>query len=326
MSDLRNMVDVLESIVGHVGAVSWVALAFGLCFQLVKLAATARAWQGILRASYPDAAVGFPGVFAAYLSAVGLNAVLPARTGEVARLALAKRMVAGSSYPALAATIVVETLIDAALLAPVLAVAVSVGLVAGGVIPWSNIAPVFDHPGLIALAGIAVMILGAIVIRAGFRRREWLRALAVEARRGFSVFGARRGELARVAAWQAAALLCRVVAVWWFLKAFHLPATPRVVVAVLAVQVLSTLVPLLPGGAGTQQAMLLVVLGGLVPASALLGFSVGTQAFVAAFDVVLGLVAVAILLRTFNIRRSLRALHADRAASPPVSAPVPSDG
>lgn len=324
MSNLRDLASALESVVGHVGAVGWTALAFALCFQLAKLAATARAWQGILRASYPDAGVAFPGTFGAYLTAVGLNAVLPARTGEVARVALTKRMVPGSTYPALAATIVVETLIDAVLLVPVLVAALSLGLVAGGVLPWTSAGSVVvQHPVLVAAAAAAIVVLAAIILRAGLRRKEWLRDLAVEARRGFSVFGTRRGPLARVVAWQALSLLCRAGAVWWFLRAFHVSVTPRVVFAVLAVQVLATFVPLLPGGAGAQQAMLLVALGGVVPASALLGFSVGTQATVAAFDVVLALIAAVLLLRTLSFRRMFRSLRAEAAPTPHASLSPP---
>jgi len=323
MSDLREFASALQNVLGHVGDVSLTALALALCFQFVKLAATARAWQGILRASYPESRVPFSGTFGAYLTAVGLNAVLPARSGEVARVALAKRMIPGATYPAVAATILVETLIDAVLLAPVVLAALGLGLLSAGVVPWSSVLPaVAGHPGLLAAGLTAFALVAALLLRAGIRRKAWLHGVVVEARRGLSVFGARRVELGRIAGWQIVALAARAGAVWWFLHAFHLPSTPRVVFAVIAVQALASLIPLLPGGAGAQQAMLLVALGGLIPASALLGFSVGTQATVAAFDVALGLIALALLLRTLHVRRSLRALRAERPASPPAVSPL----
>jgi uncharacterized membrane protein YbhN (UPF0104 family) len=85
---------------------------------------------------------------------------------------------------------------------------------------------------------------------------------------------------------------------------------------VLLVQVvlsLSTIVPFTPGGAGTQQALLVYVLRrerGLV-----LSFSVGMNIATVVVNVVLGFTVIALMLRTLRWRR---ALERDRAADAPV--------
>ena len=64
----------------------------------------------------------------AYLAGVGLNAITPARSGDVLKLYLVKHRVEGSTYPTLAATLVVETLFDAAVGIALLAWAVYLGV------------------------------------------------------------------------------------------------------------------------------------------------------------------------------------------------------
>src|SRR5204863_1938429 len=64
-------------------------------------------------AAYPRVRIRRTSVVAAYLGGVGLNAIVPARGGDALKLFLVKRRVAGSTYPTLAATLVVETLFDA---------------------------------------------------------------------------------------------------------------------------------------------------------------------------------------------------------------------
>jgi len=85
---------------------------------------------------------------------------------------------------------------------------------------------------------------------------------------------------------------------------------------VLLVQVvlsLSTIIPFTPGGAGTQQALLVYVLRrqrGLV-----LSFSVGMNIATVVVNVVLGFTSIGLMLRTFRWRR---ALERDRTADAPV--------
>ena len=69
----------------------------------------------ILRATYPDERIEFREIWGAYFAGYGFNAVIPARGGDVVRLFLTKTSVPNSSYPAVAATFVVELGFDVAM-------------------------------------------------------------------------------------------------------------------------------------------------------------------------------------------------------------------
>ena len=61
---------------------------------------------------------------------------------------------------------------------------------------------------------------------------------------------------------------CRVASAAAFLDAFGIPATLRNALLVMVVGSLTTLLPVTPGGVGTQQALIVVVLGGRPRATA----------------------------------------------------------
>jgi glycosyltransferase 2 family protein len=85
---------------------------------------------------------------------------------------------------------------------------------------------------------------------------------------------------------------------------------------VMSVQTISTLLPLTPGGAGAQQALLVATLEGPGPI-AVLTYSVGQQIAVAAWTVVLGAIALIVIFRTTDWRRLIRVAgdEAERHAS-----------
>jgi hypothetical protein len=74
---------------------------------------------------------------------------------------------------------------------------------------------------------------------------------------------------------------------------------------VMSVQTVSTLLPLTPGGAGAQQALLVATLVGPGPI-AVLTYSVGQQIAIAAWTVVLGALALIFVFRTTDWRRLIR--------------------
>ena len=125
--------------------------------------------------------------------------------------------------------------------------------------------------------------------------------------------------------WQAASWLARGAGVYFFLEAFHIPASVQATVTVLVVQGLSTLLPFTPGGAGTQQAVLVFAFSGTTAASNVLGFSVGMQLVTTAVNVVLGFGAIAVMLRTLRWRQHVFAdegLKAATGSEPPGSDPA----
>jgi uncharacterized membrane protein YbhN (UPF0104 family) len=73
---------------------------------------------------------------------------------------------------------------------------------------------------------------------------------------------------------------------------------------VLAVQSLSTLLPFTPGGVGTQQGLIVYVFRNEhVGKTRLVSFSVGMQIALTAFNVLLGVVALAFMARTLRWKR-----------------------
>ena len=79
---------------------------------------------------------------------------------------------------------------------------------------------------------------------------------------------------------------------------------------------LTTLLPVTPGGVGTQQALIVVVLGGAASDSQLLSFSVGMQAAVVIANALLGGIALVLMLRTLSLRSAIgHARHHQRADS-----------
>ena len=80
--------------------------------HLLKTCCTSRAWRNTIAAAYPDEPVRWRSIYAAYLSGVGVNAIIPARGGDAVRLYLAHRAVPGSTYTTLASTLLVLSIFD----------------------------------------------------------------------------------------------------------------------------------------------------------------------------------------------------------------------
>ena len=101
--------------------------------------------------------------------------------------------------------------------------------------------------------------------------------------------------------------------------AFRIEQSLRNVLLVQAAQSLATLVPISPGGVGTEQAFLVYTLRGQASRSALLAFSVGMRLTLTAVNVVLGFTAILLTLRTLRFRRATRprAPAPQRLTTPP---------
>jgi hypothetical protein len=117
-----------------------------------------------------------------------------------------------------------------------------------------------------------------------------------------------RRYLSTVASWQAAGWLLRFFSFWFFLEAFHIGGSFQNVLLVMSVQTVSTILPLTPGGAGAQQALLVATLVGPGPI-AVLTYSVGQQIAVAVWTAILGALALVFVFRTTDWRRLLRSAN-----------------
>src|SRR5437762_2132889 len=124
---------------------------------------------------------------------------------------------------------------------------------------------------------------------------------------GFSVFADQTHYLRHVAVWQVADWSLRLVAIFFFLRAFHVPATLHNAILVQVTQSLAVLFPISPSGIGTEQALLLYTFAGKAAKTVLLSFSVGMRVTLIAFNALLGFGAILVMLRTVHWRQRVQA-------------------
>jgi len=301
----------------HLAAVDFSALAIAIAFQALRVVVRTRAWRNIIAAAYPDSRVRWRYVLGAYLGGVGLNAVTPARSGDVLKLFLIKHRVEGSTYPTLASTLVVETMFDALVGIALLGWAISLGVLPNldslPDLPNIDFRWAFQHPTALIIGALLLGIaIGVGLVWATKRVRAFWHRVA----QGFAILRTPGVYVSRVVTWQALSWCCRLATLYWMLRAFHVPASLHNALLAQIAQSLSTLHPITPGGAGTEQGLLLYLFSGQAPRSALLSFSVGTHIAVVLVNVVLGVIAVGLLTRSLRFRRLREAASSDAAEVP----------
>jgi glycosyltransferase 2 family protein len=288
----------------HLAAVDFRALGIACALHALRLAVRPLAWRNIIAAAYPRARIRRTSVVAAYLGGVGLNAIVPARGGDALKLFLVKRRVAGSTYPTLASTLVVETLFDS-----VVGLALLLWAIHLGALPSLHALPhlpnldwrwPFRHP-LALKVGLPLLFVLLVALLVWLARR--VVAFWERVKLGFAILRTPVEYLRLVVTWQALGWGLRLASIYWMLRAFHLPATVHNAVLVQVAQSLSTLLPLTPGGAGTEQGLLLYLFRRKAGRAALLSFSVGAHIVYVVVNVALGAVAVALLTRSLRFGR-----------------------
>lgn len=281
----------------RLASVDFGPLALAICCHLLKTACTSRAWRNAIAAAYPEESVPWRSIYGAYVSAVGVNAVLPARGGDVVKLYFAHRAVKGATYTTLAATLLVLALFDSVAAALLFVFALTQGALPGlGVLPHL---PGFDFRWVGESPELAVTLLIVLVIF-GIFGGVWLhfrvQDLKERVRQGIVVLHDRGRYLRTVAAWQAGDWLLRFVSLWFFLGAFGIDQSIRNVLLVQVTQSLATLVPISPGGIGTEQAFIVFVFEGSVARSLLLAFSVGMRLTLTVVNAIVGFTAIFLML------------------------------
>jgi uncharacterized membrane protein YbhN (UPF0104 family) len=309
----------------HLASVEWKWLAIGVVCHLCKLLAVSRAWRNIVQAAYPDRPVHWRQMFGAYVAGTGVNAVIPARGGDIVRLFLAKRRIEGSTYTTLVSTSLLQTLFDLVVAGCFVLWAVTQHVLPGFNVLKSPKLPALDygwafrHPtaGLI-LVGLLLLLGTALVAWVAERVEEFKAKVA----QGFSAFRDRSYYLRRVALWQIVDWSLRLATVFFFLRAFGIPATLHNALLVQVSQSLATIFPVSPGGIGTEQALLVYIFRNITSKSVALSFSVGMRVTLIVVNAIVGFTAILLMTGTLHIRR---AAEADRAGAEPARARV-SDG
>jgi uncharacterized membrane protein YbhN (UPF0104 family) len=280
-------------------------LALALVLQLVALAFRALAWRGVLAAAYPERRIPVLGVGCAYAAGVAVNAFVPARGGEAAKVALVRSQLPGTSVATIASSLSVVLVLDTILGAALMTTLWSLGR-----------APALPSPPSVGtlplVAGIVALVAVAAGLLAVVRFSETARRFLAAAARGFSVLRSPWTYASTVLPFQLSAWACRIAVVYLVLHAFRFEAGLETAVVLVVFTGVSTAVPV-PGGAGTQQVLAAYALQGVVSTAGAVSFSLGMQAGVTAVNAAVGLAATMLLFRTV---RPLAAVRAARGRPP----------
>jgi uncharacterized membrane protein YbhN (UPF0104 family) len=309
---MQQVLDAVEAFGDRLSTVEFVPLLLAVVAHLLKLAATSRAWRNVIAAAYPAERVRWRSVFAAYGAGVGVNAIIPARGGDVLRLYLVHRVVPASTYTTLASTLVVMSLFDLAMSGVFLGYALTLG-----VFPSFDALPrlpAFEFGWLVDNELVLIGVIGGLMV-ASFAFGVWasthIRNFWGRIAQAFTVLRRPVVYLRTVAFWQAVEWSLRLVTIWFVLGAFGVDQTVQNVLLVQVTQSLATMVPLTPGGVGTEQALLFYVLRGEAPRSQLLAFSVGFKILVSVVNLTIGAICLAATLRTVRFRRAIDTARGD---------------
>jgi uncharacterized membrane protein YbhN (UPF0104 family) len=298
--------EAVSTFFGTLADIGWGSLAAGLLLSLIMQIMRGHAWANAIRAAYPDTKVSERRIVASFLVGAGLNGVLPARGGDAMKIVLAKRSVAGSSFPTIITSFAVLTPFDSGIGILVLLYAVTQGLLPSP--PRLPNLPAFDisfwaaHPQLLTLV-LTVIGIGSVVGFAILARRA--EAFWQRVKQGLVIFSEPRRYAGEVLAWQLAGWILRFASFWLFLNAFHIGGSIQNVLLVMSVQAISGALPFTPGGAGAQQALLVATLHG-ASRTAVLSFSVGQQIAVTAWSVAVAFAALFFVFRITDWRGLVR--------------------
>jgi uncharacterized membrane protein YbhN (UPF0104 family) len=261
-------------------------------------------------------------MFGSYVAGTGVNALIPARGGDVVRLFLAKRRIEGSNYTTLVSTSLLQTLFDMLVATCFIVWAITQHVLPGLDALRSPRLPALDY-GWAFRHPVAGLILFGLLLLFGTALVAWIAERVEEFRakvaQGFAAFGDRSYYLRRVVFWQLVDWTLRLVTVFFFLRAFGIPATLRNALLVQVSQSLATIFPVSPAGIGTEQALLLYIFRNVTSKSMALSFSVGMRVTLIIVNAVVGFTAILLMTGTLRIRR---AAEADRAGGEPARADI----
>jgi hypothetical protein len=292
-------------------------LAAGLALHLVADVVRNGGWHGVLRAADPaHRPLRLRDVQAAAFAGGGVNSVVPARAGDLVKLALIRRRVPAARMPTLAATFVPETLFET--LAGVLLLTWAV---AGGYVPVDvAVAQAGGHPAAAAAIGAGA---AALIAAAGVLLRRRARRLYGDLVAGFAILRRPRDFAVRVVSWQLAGRAIRLAAIACCLAACRLPGDAAAAALAMAVEG-GTRVSFAPATAGLRVALLAYGLPAVTGTTVSLGAVVAYVAVVRSVRTVVSLAIAAVILAatfgTHSPRRALAALRRLRgAATEPLS-------
>jgi uncharacterized membrane protein YbhN (UPF0104 family) len=308
--------DAVDSFVSNLASLRPLPLFLALAFFTCYLSLRARASFNILRAAYPTERIAFRRVWGAYFAGYGFNAVIPARGGDVVRLFLTKNSVPNSSYPAVAATFVVELIFDIVMGSLILLFAFTQGVFPKppdfAKLNAFDLSYFAQRPEftlfVLTLVGVGGLVGFALLsVRA---KAFWERV-----RQGFTILQDRERYIREVFLVQLGGWCFRFAAFWMLLEAFNVGGSVKNVLLVLGVNAVSAAVPFTPQGAGVQQALLTKVFAGTAPGATVASYSVGQQIAIGALTFGIGFAAIVFIFRYRSFKEVIARGQSERSTS-----------
>lgn len=320
----NSIIDTIDSLLSSAGtffsqlaSLSWVSLLIGLGLYGLYLLLRSRALFNAVRAAYPGGQVRWRDVWGGYMVGYAVNNVFPLGGGNIAQLFLTRVAISDSTYPTIAAALSTGVLFDWFIGLLIMGFAFTQGVFPKP--PDFSKLPAFDISffasnmrfTLFFLTVLAMLFLVGFALLSARVRAFWQRI-----RLGLTILSDRRRYGRQMASWQLASWVPRFFAYWALLDAFHIGGSVRNALLVLAVQVVASVFPFTPGGAGVQQALLLAIFAGGTDVAA---FSVGQQIATAVLSSTLGFAALVLIFRFRSFREVIARgrEHRRRENAPP---------
>jgi uncharacterized membrane protein YbhN (UPF0104 family) len=309
-STISQLINSAGTFISQLTSLSWLSLLLGLALYALYLLLRSRALFNALRAAYPDQRFRWRDVWGAYMVGYAINNVFPLGGGSIAQLFLTRVAIDESSYPTVASALATGAIFDWFMGVLVMCFAFTQGVFPKP--PDFSKLPAFDISffasnmrfTLFLLTVLGVGFLIAFALLSARVKAFWQRV-----RQGFTILHDRRRYGREMASWQLASWVARFAAYWALLDAFHIGGSVRNALLVLGVQVVASVFPFTPGGAGVQQALLLTIFAGNPYVAS---FSVGQQIATAVLTTVLGFVAMVAIFRFRSFREVLERGRAHR--------------
>jgi uncharacterized membrane protein YbhN (UPF0104 family) len=321
-STITSLIDNAGQFFSQLANLSWVSLLIALGLYAMYLALRSRALFNAVRAAYPGEPIRWRDVWGAYMVGYAVNNVFPLGGGNIAQLFLTRLSIPPSSYPTIASALSTGVIFDWFIGLVIMAFAFTQGVFPKP--PDFSKLPAFDISffashmrfTLFFLTALGIAFLVAFALLSAKVRAFWQRV-----RQGFAILRDRRRYRREMASWQFASWIFRFGAYWALLDAFHIGGSVRNALLVLGVQVVASVFPFTPGGAGVQQALLLTIFSRSPDVAS---FSVGQQIATAVLTGVLGFAALVLIFRFKSFREVLergrehRRMEAGRKLDAPV--------
>jgi uncharacterized membrane protein YbhN (UPF0104 family) len=289
---------------------SWISLLLGLALYALYLLLRSRALFNAVRAAYPGITVRWRDVWGGYMVGYAVNNVLPLGGGNIAQLFLTRVSIPPSSYATIASSLWTGVIFDWLMGLLVMCFAFTQGVFPKP--PDFSKLPAFDisfFASHMRFTLFFLTVLGVAFLVAFALLSAWVRAFWLHVRQGFTILRDRRRYRLEMASWQFASWIARFASYWALLGAFHIGGSVRNALLVLAVQVVASVFPFTPGGAGVQQALLLTIFAGNPNVAS---FSVGQQIATAVLTGALGFGALVLIFRLGSFREVLERGRAHR--------------